>query len=279
MTKKLIFNADDYGRCAEVNDAVEELVKAGRLRDVSVLVNGELMDSAVSFLRANPQVSIGIHLNAVEGKPISSAVEVDWLTGAEGEFVGLSQLMLRWIKRPLAVSRAIEIEWRAQVEKLLDAKLSLSHADSHQHLHAFPPAWRIAVRLCREYGICSLRLPREQSSLPLRRAGAFALNASLAVARLMSAKMTSGMSSGRGLHHNDHLLGFKRAGAYEPATLLDDLRTIQYGLTEVALHPSTTDKVPYAGLLGNQERQTLMDPFLPERLAEMKIEVTTWAAV
>lgn len=271
MVRRLILNADDYGRCAEINDAVEELIEAQRLRDVSVLVNGQSFDSAVAFLQSNTQVSAGIHLNAVEGKPISSAVEVGLLTGADGEFSGLSNLMLRWIARPLAVSRAVEIEWRAQLEKLLDAGLSLSHADSHQHLHAFPPAWLIAVRLCREYGIAGLRLPRERNSLPMRGAGAFALSASLAVGRLMA--------SSKGLHHNDHLLGFKRAGAYKLSSLLDDLRTIPVGLTEIALHPSTTDKAPYAGLRGNRERQTLLDPSLPQHLAEIGIELITWRAI
>ena len=271
MPKKLIFNADDYGRSAEVNDAVEELVEAGRLRDVSVLANGELLGSAVSFLQTNPQVSAGIHLNAVEGRPVSAAAEVELLTGENGEFAGLSKLMLRWIARPLAVSRAVEIEWRAQIEKLIAAKLSLSHADSHQHLHAFPPAWRIAVKLCREYDIPALRLPLERSSLPMRRAGAFGLSASLAVARLMS--------SSKGLHHNDHLLGCKRAGAYELTTLLDDLRAIPDGLTEIALHPSTADNFPYPTLFGNRERQNMLDPSLPERLAELGIELTTWSAL
>ncbi|MBP6823601.1 MAG: ChbG/HpnK family deacetylase [Acidobacteria bacterium] len=271
MPKRLIFNADDYGRCVEINDAVEELIEAKRLNDVSVLANGEMLDSAADFLLANPQVSAGIHLNAVEGKPISSAVKIGVLIGADGEFAGLGDLMLRWIARPFAVSRAVEIEWRAQIEKLLDAKLSLSHADSHQHLHAFPPAWHIAVKLCREYGIAGLRLPRERNRLPKRQAGAFALSTSLAIARLMT--------SSDKLHHNDHMLGFKRAGAYELNSLIEDLRTIPAGLTEIALHPSTADKVPYSGLSGNRERQALLDSSLPERLEEMGIELTSWKMV
>ena len=72
-----IVNADDYGHCAEINAAVEQLVEKQRLRDVSVLVNGQCLDSAVQFLLDNPQVSVGVHLNAVEGLPVSTAVEVE----------------------------------------------------------------------------------------------------------------------------------------------------------------------------------------------------------
>lgn len=269
MPKKLILNADDYGRCAEVNDAVEELIAAGRLRDVSVLMNGQSLDSAVAFLQSNVNVSTGIHLNVVEGKPIAAGVSL--LTDSNREFIGLKQLMLRWVLHPLAVSRVVEIEWRAQIKMLVAAGLRISHADSHQHLHAFPPAWRIAVKLCREFGIPSIRLPREKSRLLKRRAGALALNSSLALSRLIS--------EGKGLGCNDYLLGFKRAGAYELATLIDDLRAIPAGLVEIALHPSTADKIPYAGLFGNRERLALLDQTLPQRLVDLGIELTTWKAV
>lgn len=271
MVRRLILNADDYGRCAEVNTAVEELIEAGRLRDVSVLVNGQLLDSAIRFLTSNAHVSVGIHLDAVEGCPISKASAVEVLTDKSGRFVGLNRLLLRWLARPLVTSRAVELEWRAQMEALLNAGLQLSHADSHQHLHAFPPAWRITIKLCREYEIPALRLPRERSELPFRRAGAWALGSSLSIARLLA--------ESKELIHNDHLLGFKRAGAYDLATLLEDARKIPVGLTEIALHPSTTDNVPYTGLFGHRELKALLAPSLPEHLAGMGIELTTWRAI
>lgn len=276
MVRRVIFNADDYGRCAEVNAAVEELIVAGPpavLRDVSVLANGEAWEPAVAFLSAHRELSAGVHLpgvhlNAVEGRPVAPASGVRPLMGADGLFIGLRALVARWIRHPLAVGRAVEIEWRAQIERLRGAGLSLTHADSHQHLHAFPLAWPCAVRLCREFGIPSLRLPRERNRLPLRRAGTLALGASLAAARLAA--------SSAGLHHNDHFLGFKRAGAYGLAELLGDLRALPEGLTEIALHPSTRDESPYPNLFGNRERLALLDASLPAELAAMGIEITTW---
>ncbi|MGH9801697.1 MAG: ChbG/HpnK family deacetylase, partial [Blastocatellia bacterium] len=179
---------------------------------------------------------------------------------------GLQGMMARWIRHPFAVTRALEIEWRAQLERLRDAGLTLSHADSHQHLHAFPPAWKCAVKLCAEFGIPSLRLPREKNHLPFRRAGALALSASLTVATLMPSSLC----------HNDHFLGFKRAGRYGPDALHADLRTVQPGLTEIALHPSTEDGAPYPGLLGDGERRALLAQSLPKQCADLGIELTTW---
>jgi predicted glycoside hydrolase/deacetylase ChbG (UPF0249 family) len=268
MVRRVIFNADDYGLCAEVNAAVEELIEAGRLNDVSVLANGSAWESSAAFLLERPRISAGAHLNVVEGRPVSPASSVRCLTDANGQFVGLRKLMTRWIRHPLEVTRAVELEWRAQLERLRAAGLRLSHADSHQHLHAFPPAWRCAVRLCLEYGIPSLRLPVEKNRLPLRRAESFALSASLAVARLAAPN--------NGLRHNDHFLGFKRAGAYGLKELVDDLRTASPGVTEIALHPGTRDESPYPKLFGNRERLALLDASLPDRLAAIGIEITTW---
>ncbi|HQR32858.1 MAG TPA: ChbG/HpnK family deacetylase [Blastocatellia bacterium] len=269
MVRRLIVNADDYGRCAEVNTAVEELITARRLRDVSVLANGRSLDSAIRFLRANPDVSVGAHLNVVEDRPVSSAVEVEMLTDKDGAFVGLQDLMVRWIRQPFAVSRAVELEWRAQLRRLSDAEIHLSHVDSHQHLHAFPLAWNLAVRLGHEFGIPALRFPREQNALPLRRVGAWALGASLAVSRLLVVKS--------GLRHNDHFLGFKRAGVYGFHELVSDLKNLSAGVTELALHPSIADENPYPNLFGNRERQALLNPALPEIFAELEIELTSWS--
>jgi len=268
VVRRIILNADDYGLCPEVNSAVEELIEAGRLCDVSVLANGQCLESSVAFLANHRQVSVGVHLNAVEGRPISSDPEIHWLTGADGLFVGLRELIVRWIKHPLAVTRAVESEWRAQLELLQGSGLNLTHADSHQHLHAFPLAWRCAIKLCQEHGIPALRFPREKNRLPLRRVESLALGASLTASRLAAL--------GEELTHNDHFLGFKRAGAYGLAELIDDLRTLPEGVTEVALHPSTQDESPYLNLFGNRERLALLDEALPDQLAAMGIEIITW---
>lgn len=266
MVRRLIVNADDYGRCREVNSAVEELISAEKLRSVSVLVNGDDLNSAVRFLLGKPHVSAGVHWNAVEGSPV--VPDGKWLTGEDGKFIGLGRLMIRWMSQPKAVSRAVEAEWRAQTEALFAAGIHLSHADSHQHLHAFPPAWRIAVKLCHEFGIPALRLPRERNPVPIRRAGAFALASSLAFSRFLAGNS--------GVRHNHHLLGFKRAGAYGIQQLVNDLRHLPAGITELALHPSTTDGNPYPNLYGNLERQALLHPAFPEVLAELKIAQITW---
>jgi len=267
LTKRLIINADDYGGCPEIDEAVEQLASSGRLGGVSVLANGDCWESAASFLGSHRELSAGIHLNVVEGRPVANAREVAILTQSDGSFVALSVLLRRWVLSPRAVSRAVETEWRAQIERLIDSGLQLQHADSHRHVHAFPPAYRMAARLCQEYSVPALRWPMERK-FKSRRLPSLAISATIAISGLLR--------SSAEVFRNDHFLGFQRAGSYTNATLLADLRLLADGLTELALHASTRDGWPYASFNGRQELQAVLDERLPGWLDELSIQLTSW---
>ncbi len=269
--KKLILNADDYGACEAVNSAIEELALAHLLGGVSVLANGERWEASVAFLRAQPQVSAGVHLNLIEGQPLADRATVRILLGKDGHFAGRNSVLFRWLLHPLAVARAVEIEWRAQIERLLQAGVRLSHADSHQHLHAFPPAFRLAVKLCQEYQIPALRLPRERNQLKNRQLPALALNANLLLGQ-PHLKRSS-------LRYNDHFLGFKRAGEYGLAEWLVDLETLQAGVTEVALHPSRQNHTPYPTLRGKDECAALLSREFHAQLQKLNIQLMQWSTI
>ena len=269
--KRLIINADDYGHCDDVNLAIEQVASSGLLGGVSVLANGERLAHAMAFLQSHPEISAGVHLNVVEGMPLARAADVRELAGADGRFGGVFRIMKCWLLHPVAVFRAVETEWRAQIEALLKARIRLTHADSHQHLHAFPPAYRCAVKLCKEYGIPAVRYPGERWAKSNRRLQSIALRTSLAVSRAST--------SGESLLSNDCFRGFGRGGGYGLSELTEDLAGIPEGLTELAVHPSLSDGVPYAKISGNRERRALLHESLPSLLKQMGIELTTWETV
>ena len=268
LSKKLIVNADDYGLCPEVNEAVEKIAEAGRLGGASILVNGKSFDSAIQFLQNNPQISAGIHLNIIEGSPSAPINTVLSLLGVDHRFLGFRGLMRRWILHPMRVTQEIEIEWRAQIMSLQTAEIKISHADSHQHFHAFPFAFSIALRLCEEFKIPFLRYPNEQRSQSLRGASSLAIRSSLTTARFIAPASE--------IRHNDHFLGFERAGNYDLAALLEDVKSLRQGVTELALHPSVRENYPYAGLRGRSELLAVLDDSLIEALTAEKVELTTW---
>ncbi len=268
MSRKLIINADDYGLSGEVNDAIENLITAGRLNSVSLITNSWSYEGAVRFLKARPECSVGVHLNVVEGFAISSSNNVKILLNGNGRFVDLKGLFLQWIKRPFAVAKAVEAEWRAQIELLLGDGLIPTHADSHQHIHAFPPFWRILVKLCREFDIPAVRVPRERNRTRKRRLSAFLLNSSASVSQMIM--------PARDILQNAHFLGFKRAGAYSLDALLADIPRLKNGVTELVIHPSLYDGLPYPELRGGMEYEALLDNDIRELTAEHHIELTSW---
>ncbi|MCY7344910.1 MAG: ChbG/HpnK family deacetylase [Pyrinomonadaceae bacterium] len=270
MNKKLIINADDYGICPSVNYAVENLIKAGKLQDVSVLANFPLFENAVDFLLRHPDCSVGIHLNVVEGSAVFAAADkLKILLGGDGRFVNLNRVLMRYARAPFAVSKAVEAEWRAQIEILLNSGLKISHADSHQHIHAFPPFWNILTKLCREYGISAARQPSEQNEIRLRRAAGFALRQAANVSRTFSPN--------RNLSLNNHFLGFKRVGIYGETEMVADVRNLKNGVTELCVHPSLDDGIPYPAIRGTLEYEALSGSKLWKQIVESEIELTTWA--
>ena len=267
-SKKLILNADDYGLCPEVNEAVEMIAAAGRLGGASILVNGKSFDQAINFLQKNQHISAGIHLNVIEGKPSAPINTVQLLLGSDHYFPGFRGLMQQWILHPVRVAKEIEAEWRAQIVRLQSAGIKISHADSHQHFHAFPFAYSIAVRLCEEYKIPFLRLPNEQRSSSIRGASSLAIRASLMTARFIAPTSK--------IRHNDHFLGFERAGNYDLASLLEDVKSLREGVTELALHPSVRENYPYAGLRGYSELLAVLDDSFDVALTNERCELASW---
>jgi predicted glycoside hydrolase/deacetylase ChbG (UPF0249 family) len=149
--------------------------------------------------------------------------------------------------------------------------LTLRHADSHQHLHGFPLAYPLAVRLCCEYGIPALRWPRERHSVSARWRAGKALDAALLVSGLLQ--------SAGDLRRNDHFLGFRHAGHYDRAALLRDLVRLPTGVTEVALHPSAQANFPYPAYRGDWEMAALLDAAWPAHLQQLGIEMIGWRDV
>ena len=270
MSKQLIINADDYGHCREVNTAVEELAIAGKLGGVSVLANGNCWEQAVSFSCSHPELSAGVHLNAVEGRPVSDSSRIKILTGEDGSFVSLAVLLKRWLFHPAEVLPAIEKEWRAQIERLIRAGVKLTHADSHRHLHAFPPAYRCAVKLCLEYCVPALSWPwpSDKGAWIKRPTGLAALQCALVVSSLIVPQAR--------LFRNDQILGFQRSGAYGVAELMEALRRVPPGVTVLAVHPSVRDGQPYSQLRGNRERAALLDKNLLGLITDLGIEIISW---
>ena len=65
--RRLIVNADDFGRSAAINQAVIRAHREGILTTASLMVNEPAFEEAVALARANPKLGVGLHLTLLCG--------------------------------------------------------------------------------------------------------------------------------------------------------------------------------------------------------------------
>lgn len=160
MPSRLIVNADDFGQTAGINDAIEELYRAGALSSATLMAGGTHFDSAVRIARNNPGLGVGCHLVFVDGTPILPAKAIPSLLGRDGrsfrtslfEFAGA-------VTRGQIAAEHIALEAEAQIERLLSAGVQVTHVDSHKHTHLFPSVLAPVLSAARACGVRAMRRP------------------------------------------------------------------------------------------------------------------------
>ena len=152
---KIITNADDLGVSLAVNDAIFELMGAGRVTSATLLSNGTAVADAANRLVNFPKCSFGVHLNLTQFKPLSQDPGLSPILNAAGEF---NSNRIREIKILPELREAIFHEWMAQIERLRGLGVDLSHIDSHHHVHTIPALFPVLKRLQQSSGIRRVRL-------------------------------------------------------------------------------------------------------------------------
>jgi predicted glycoside hydrolase/deacetylase ChbG (UPF0249 family) len=166
---RVIVNADDLGASPEVNDAIFDMMSRGRISSATIMANGPAAAAALREATRFPQCSFGIHLNLTQYGPLTRSAGLAPVL-RDGE---LARERLRAApRRPALVLAAFE-EWRAQVGRVLDAGVLVSHFDSHHHVHTMPfllPALKAVmarsrvrhVRLSKNLYTDAMRPPRRK---------------------------------------------------------------------------------------------------------------------
>lgn len=257
-TARVIVHADDFGLHPALNEGVERAHREGVVTSASLMPLGPAFEDAVQRAQAMPELDLGLHFTLVGlpgFPPTLGAFLSDYAHG-------------RWPARRVADA----------VRGQLDAVrgLSLSHLDSHQHLHTLPGIMRVVCRVAAEHGLRAIRLPVDGPARapvpPARRAQAAAL---AAVARLSRRYITAA-----GLHTSDHFSGMAVSGHLTAAILVDYLQDARDGLTEIVCHPGVNNlelsHVFQWGYDWEGERTALCSSEARAALAKSSVALTTW---
>ena len=163
MSFRLIINADDFGWDAPATAAILDLATHGSLTSTTVLANWSSEADLAALSQIKHLISIGYHLNLIDGPPVAPAAAVPSLLGPDGHFRPARQQWLRYLAGRLRPNE-IDIELKAQIGRLRDHHLPLSHADAHQHLHLYPLLGPVLTAALGRLGIRRLRRWTSQPS-------------------------------------------------------------------------------------------------------------------
>ena len=161
----IYFCADDYGISKISNARIEECLKNGVLNKISVLPNSDALDFKRRLLGEN--VKLSLHLNLIEGYPLSKKEDVSLIVSDKGffkySFIGLFFLSI-FGNRSL-LEKQIYNELKMQIDfwkKKMGEKTPIL-IDSHQHTHMIPLIFKTLMRVIREEEVSVeyLRIPNE----------------------------------------------------------------------------------------------------------------------
>jgi predicted glycoside hydrolase/deacetylase ChbG (UPF0249 family) len=160
----IYFCSDDYGISQEYNRCIEECLKNGILNKVSVLPNGEIEDFVQKL--SGKDVLLTLHLNLVEGHPLSPLEEIGSLIDENGcfkhSFIGLFLKSFSFKRKELEKQMYTEIRNQIHfwIEKTGDKSLSI---DCHQHVYEIPWIFKTVMQVIRDeqLDVKYLRIPAE----------------------------------------------------------------------------------------------------------------------
>jgi hopanoid biosynthesis associated protein HpnK len=236
--KRLIVNADDLGLTPGVNRGILQAFQDGIVTSASLLVTGSAFEEAVALARQNPELDVGLHLALVEERAVLRRELLPTLVDETGRFPRTSGEFFRRAFLGRINWNEVEREIASQIAHFQKTGLRLSHLDSHQHLHVFPPVFRIVTRLTRGMNTVWIRNPAGPWQKPPGvRIGRWVKRLGLNLASL----------SARALHGpplpqmHDGMYGFEVSGCLTRSALEQILPKIPDGLYELICHPGEDD--------------------------------------
>lgn len=237
--RRLIVNADDFGRSHSINEAVIRAHREGILTTASLMVNEIACDEAVALAKQNPKLGVGLHLTLLCGHAALPPEKIPGLVNERGEFsnnpvaAGMKYFFCRSLRAQLTAELA------AQFEKFRETGLKLDHVNGHLHMHLHPIVFSILMQRAKEWNITHLRLTRDLFWLNARLArGAWLTRISHAIVyRLLSARSVSIMIE-RGIRFTPHVFGLLQNARVDENFVAKLLPRLPAGDSELYSHPS-----------------------------------------
>jgi hopanoid biosynthesis associated protein HpnK len=274
--KRLIVNADDFGMSPAINAGIIQAHRGGIVTSATIVANGASFAEAVRLAAANPELGVGVHLNLVEGRPVSPAPQVASLVDETGRLGGSSLAVAarQWLGRVDRDELLLELE--AQIARVIDAGIQPTHVDSHMHTHCLPGIAEAVAAAAARFGIGRVRCAAERVSRPTRDVSPGSWMRSTVVSYL--ATRSRHRLWARGLRTTDHFVGPRFMGRLDSRRLHSIIEGLPAGTTELMCHPAAAPEPPVR-IDRVAELAALTSGRLRDAIAARSIRLVSFAAL
>jgi predicted glycoside hydrolase/deacetylase ChbG (UPF0249 family) len=179
--RRLIINADDFGLTSGVNQAILEAHQKGVVTSSTLMANGRAYREAVELAARSPNLSVGCHVVLVDGHPVSRPEQVRSLLAPmkppssplrrrfvrsvsasmspQNKFYdGFGNIAIRSLRGKIPAQQ-VEEEVTAQIRKIQESGIHVSHVDAHKHTHMLPGVAGAIMRAASACGVRAIRNP------------------------------------------------------------------------------------------------------------------------
>lgn len=277
--KKLIINADDFGLHSEINEAILTGHTLGCITSTSLMSMGAAFTEAVQLSLAAPSLDVGVHLTLVAEKPVLSADKVKSLVDENGAFLqDYTKFIGRYWRNEIDLNE-IHAEFSAQIKRVADTGIAITHLDSHQHLHVLPKITDICLDLAKQFNISAMRIPAE----PYLFTGGYPAS----IARIIGkcgltflAEMARSKAKKQFIHVPEHFFGMLAGGHMQEVYLRNIIAALPDQTSEVMIHPGRNTQVlasvfPWK-YQWNNELDAVISPSIMDLIREKSIKLSSF---
>lgn len=281
MNRQLIITSDDFGLSRGVNRAVEQAWRDGILTCASIMPGGAAFDEAVAIARRNPGLQIGLHLTLVQGQPVLPPDSIPELLDRSGRFPDNPVLagMRYFFDRGLFVQLKREIT--AQIDRVIQTGIPLTHIDGHLNIHMHPTVFRILAEVMPRYGINSFRLSQERLSHNLRFDPGRRMGKT--IERFIFGSLADAcrpVLDQLGVSYATEVKGMLNSGRMTETYILDILDGVNEGLTEFYFHPGVLPDTEITRRMPDyrhgEELDALTSTDIKDKMKRLNIELVNY---
>ncbi|MDA8620950.1 ChbG/HpnK family deacetylase [Planctomycetota bacterium] len=186
----IIINCDDFGLSESTNLMIREALGAGLISSTTLMANMRGFEHAIDLARRSEVFKnrVGVHVNLTEGTPLTDAIrsEPRFCTQGGDFHAGIPRPSLRFTAQERL---AVALEVRAQIRRIVDHGIDLTHLDGHHHIHTEPAVMQSILPEMTRFSIGRVRISRNLGvdSNVFKRAYKFAFRGGLRIAGLQTA--------------------------------------------------------------------------------------------